>query len=82
MQILLNWSEIQVYFFSFFGFFFREKSEKMQKIAKKSEKKQKNRLEIRFALFRFKAKITQVKRSDKFVAKISEKKQKKISKIL
>jgi hypothetical protein len=43
---------------------------------KKTKKKRKNRLEIRFALFRFEAKITQEKRSKKFEAKISEKKQK------
>jgi hypothetical protein len=54
----------------------------MRKIAKKSEKKRKNRLEIRFALFRFEAKITQVKRSEKFGAKISKKKRKKRSEIL
>ena len=54
----------------------------MRKIAKKSEKKLKNRLEFRFALFRFEAKITQVKRSEKFEAKISEKKRKKRSEIL
>ena len=57
----------------------------MQKIAKKSEKKRKkrkNRLEFRFALFRFEAKITQVKRSEKFEAKRSEKKRKKRSEIL
>ncbi len=62
-----------------------EKKEKMQKIAKKSEKsekKWKNRLEFCFALFRFEAKITQVKWSKKFKAKISEKKQKKRSEIL
>jgi hypothetical protein len=50
----------------------------MRKIAKKREKKQKkqkNRLEIRFPLFRFEAKITQVKRSEKFEAKISEKRE-------
>jgi hypothetical protein len=51
---------------------------KKQKKAKKSEKnekkwkKRKNRLEFRFALFRFEEKITQVKRSEKFEAKISE----------
>ena len=54
----------------------------MRKIAKKSEKKRKNRLEFRFALFRFEAKITQVKRSEKFEAKISEKKRKNRSEIL
>ena len=47
----------------------------MRKIAKKSEKKRKNRLEFRFALFRFEAKITQVKRSEKFEAKRSEKRE-------
>jgi hypothetical protein len=54
----------------------------MRKIAKKSEKsekKRKNRLEFRFALFCFEAKITQVKQSEKFEAKISEKKRKKRS---
>ena len=54
----------------------------MRKIAKKSEKKRKmrkNRLEFCFALFPFEAKITQVKRSEKFEAKISEKKRKNIS---
>jgi hypothetical protein len=34
------------------------------------------------ALFHFEAKITKVKRSEKFEAKISEKKRKKISEIL
>jgi hypothetical protein len=42
----------------------------------------KGRLEFRFGLFRFEAKITQVKRSEKFKAKISEKKRKKRSEIL
>ncbi len=42
---------------------------------KKAEKKQKIKLEFRFALFRFEAKITQVKRSEKFEAKISEKRK-------
>jgi hypothetical protein len=42
----------------------------------------KKSLEFRFALFRFEAKITQVKRSEKFEAKINEKKQKKRSEIL
>jgi hypothetical protein len=65
-----------------------KKSEKMRKIVKKSEKKgksqkkPKNRLEFCLALFRFEAKITQVKRSEKFEAKISEKKRKKRSEIL
>jgi hypothetical protein len=57
----------------------------MQKNAKnseKSEKKRKNRLEFRFALFRFEAKITQVKRREKFEGKRSEKKRKKRSAIL
>ncbi len=57
----------------------------MRKIAKKSEKsekKRKNRLEFRFALFCFEANITQVKRSEKFEAKISEKKRKKRSETL
>ena len=55
----------------------------MRKIAKKSEKserKRKNRLEFRFALFRFEAKITKVKRSKKFEAKISENKRKEAKK--
>ncbi len=52
----------------------------MRKI--KNKKSEKNRLEIRFALFRFEAKITQGKRSKKFEAKISEKKRKKRSEIL
>jgi hypothetical protein len=50
-----------------------------------SLKKRKNRLEFRLALFRFEAKITQMKRSKKFEAKIrkiSEKKRKKRSEIL
>ena len=42
----------------------------------------KGRLEFRFGLFRFVAKITQMKRSEKFEAKISEKKRKKRSEIL
>jgi hypothetical protein len=49
---------------------------------KKSEKNEKNRLEIRFALFRFEEKSTQVKRSEKLEAKICEKKRKKRSEIL
>jgi hypothetical protein len=48
---------------------------------KKSKKSEKNRLEFRFALFRFEAKITQVKRSEKFEAKKSKKKRKKRSEI-
>jgi hypothetical protein len=51
----------------------------MRKIAKKKRKKvkkAKNILEFRFALFRFKAKITKVKRSEKFEAKGSERSEK------
>ncbi len=59
----------------------RQKAKKTKKSDKK-QKKQKNRLEFRFALFRFKAKITKVKRSEKFEEKISEKKRKKRSEIL
>jgi hypothetical protein len=59
-----------------------EKKRKNAKKVKKSEKKRKNRLEFSFALFRFEAKITQVKRSEKFEAKISENKRKKRSEIL
>ena len=52
----------------------------MRKTAKKSEKKRKkpkNRLEFRFALFRFEAKITKSKRSEKFEAKKAKKSEKK-----
>ena len=52
------------------------------KKSEKSEKKRKNRLEFRFALFHFEAKITKVKRSEKFEVKRSEKKRKKRSEIL
>jgi hypothetical protein len=59
----------------------------------KKAKKRKNRLEFRFALFRFEANINKSKRSEKlkakkakksekFEAKISEKKRKKRSEIL
>ena len=41
----------------------------------KNEKKRKNRLEFCFALFHFEAKITEVKRSEKFEAKRSEKRE-------
>ena len=41
----------------------------MRKNVKKVKKAEKNRLEFRFALFCFEAKITQVKRSEKFEAK-------------
>jgi hypothetical protein len=46
-----------------------------EKSEKKSGKKLKNRLEFRFALFRFEAKITKAKRSEKFKAKKSEKRE-------
>jgi hypothetical protein len=52
-----------------------KKKQKMRKIAKKVKKVKKNRLEFRFALFRFEAKMTKVKRSEKFEAKISEKRE-------
>jgi hypothetical protein len=39
------------------------------------KKKQKIILELRFALFHFEAKITKVKRSEKFEAKRSEKRE-------
>ncbi len=55
---------------------------KIVKKSEKSEKKRKNRLEFRFTLFRFEAKITPVKRSETFEAKISKKKRKKRSEIL
>jgi hypothetical protein len=55
----------------------RKKRKKREKKRKKYEKKRKNILEFRFALFHFEAKIIKVKRSEKFEAKISEKKQKK-----
>jgi hypothetical protein len=51
-----------------------------RKLSEKSKKTRKNRLEFRFALFRFAAKITESKRSEKFKAKKSEKKQKKVKK--
>jgi hypothetical protein len=50
-----------------------QKNAKNSEKSEKSERKRKKRLEFRFALFRFEAKITQVKRSKKFEAKISEK---------
>ncbi len=56
------------------------KNAKKSKKSEKKRKKRKNRLEFRFALFRFEAKITQVKRSEKFEAKISEKKRKEAKK--
>jgi hypothetical protein len=46
---------------------------KRKKVKKaKKQKKRKNRLEFRFALFRIETKITKVKRSKKFEAKISK----------
>jgi hypothetical protein len=54
----------------------------VKNLKQKSEKKRKNILEFPFALFRFEAKITKVKRSEKFEAKISEKKRKNGSEIL
>jgi hypothetical protein len=42
----------------------------------KKAKKTKKRLEFRFALFRFEAKITKSKRSEKFKAKKSKKMRK------
>ena len=44
---------------------------------KKSEKKRKNGLEFRFTLFHFEAKITKVKRSEKFEAKNLKRKEAK-----
>jgi hypothetical protein len=58
-----------------------DKNQKKQKSEKK-RKKRKSRLEFHFALFRFEAKITKVKQSEKFEAKVSEKKRKKRSEIL
>jgi hypothetical protein len=46
-----------------------------RKLSEKSEKSEKNRLEFRFALFHFEAKMTKVKRSEKFEAKRSEKRE-------
>jgi hypothetical protein len=51
----------------------------VKKSAKKW-KKRKNRLEFRFALFRFEAKITKSKRSEKFRAKKTKKSRKKLKK--
>ena len=50
------------------------------KNSEKKRQKRKNRLEFRFTLFRFEAKITKSKRSEKFKAKKSGKKQKKAGK--
>jgi hypothetical protein len=50
----------------------RKKSEKRKKV-QKSEKSEKKRLEFRFALFHFEAKITKLKQSEKFEAKKCEK---------
>jgi hypothetical protein len=43
---------------------------------KKPRKKRKNRLEFRFALFRFEAKMTKLKRSKNFKQKKAEKRKK------
>ncbi len=67
----------------------RKLSEKNRKKVKKAKKKwkkwkkrqkQKNRLEFRFTLFRFEAKITKSKQSEKFKAKKNGKKRKKSGK--
>jgi hypothetical protein len=58
------------------------KKSKKSKKSEKNEKYEKNILGFSFALFRFEAKITQVKRSEKFETKICEKKRKKRSEIL
>jgi hypothetical protein len=52
----------------------KAKKHKKSEKTKKSEKKRKNRLEFRFAFFHYEAKITKVKRSEKFEAKRSKKK--------
>ncbi len=52
-----------------------KKAKKSEKKWKKVKKKQKIILELRFALFHFEAKITKVKRSEKFEAKRSEKRE-------
>jgi hypothetical protein len=57
----------------------RKLSEIKRKKAKKSDKKlkkRKNRLEFRFALFCFEAKITKSKGSEKFKAKKAKKSEK------
>jgi hypothetical protein len=51
------------------------KNAKNSEKSEKNEKKWKNRLEFHFALFRFEMKIIQMKRSEKFEAKISEKRE-------
>jgi hypothetical protein len=51
-----------------------------RKKAKKAKKKRKNRFEFCFASFRFEAKITKAKQSEKFEAKISENKRKEAKK--
>ncbi len=60
----------------------RSEAKNFKRKKHKKQKKMQNRLEFRFALYRFEAKITQVKRSEKFEAKIGEKKRKKRSEIL
>ncbi len=59
-----------------------KKSKKKKKSKKTKMQKKKNRLEFCFPLFRFEAKITKVKQSEKFEEKISEKKRKNRSEIL
>jgi hypothetical protein len=58
----------------------RRKAKKSEK-SEKSGKSEKNRLEFRFALFRFEAKSTKLKRSKKFKVKKSEKKRKKLKNV-
>jgi hypothetical protein len=53
-----------------------KKSEKREKSEKK-RKKRKNRIEFRFTLFHFEAKITKSKRSENFKAKKKAKKMRK-----
>ncbi len=53
----------------------KRKKQKKAKKVKKAEKSENNRLEFRIALFHFEAKITKVKRSEKFEAQISEKRE-------
>ncbi len=53
----------------------RKKAKKSEKKRKNPKKSEKNILEFRFASFRFEAKITKAKRSEKFEAKRSEKRE-------
>ncbi len=50
-----------------------KKVKKAKKVKKSEKKKQKSRLEFRFALFHFKAKITKSKRSENLKRKKAEK---------